>query len=209
MIDITRQPDDDGQCPWWHLLEPGETYPSISGDLSCDYAIVGSGWTGLAAAHRLAEQQPDARIVVLDAGLVGYGAAGRNSGFLFDLPFVFAEDAYRGREADGMQEIALYRDVVAHMRGFVQDHQVDCGWNEMGQYHVAVGADAERELDIIEAGLRNLGERYTRPDGTELQTALGTGYYGAALHTPRHGADQSPRPHPRLCERAARQFGAP
>lgn len=184
MISITRQPDDDAQCAWWHLLEPGETYPSISEDVSCDYAIVGSGWTGLAAAHRLAEQQPDARIVLLDAGRVGYGAAGRNSGFLFDLPFVFAEDAYHGREADGMQEIALYRDVVAHMRGFVRDHQVDCGWNEIGQYHVAVDADAERELGVIEAGLRNLGESYTKPDRAELKTALGTDYYGAALHTP-------------------------
>ena len=184
MIEIGRLPDDAAQCGWWNLLETEEPGPSLSGDISCDIAIVGSGWTGLAAAHRLVERQPNAHIVVLDAGRIGYGAAGRNSGFLFDLPFVFAEDAYRGREADGLEEIALYRDMVAHMRGFVQDHQVDCGWSDIGQYHVAADEGGMRELDVIEAGLKNLGERYSAPDATELQKALGTDYYRAALHTP-------------------------
>ena len=184
MIEISSLPADDNQCGWWQLSEDGEKHPSVGKDLSCDYAIVGAGWTGLAAAHRLADRMPDAAIVVIDAGKVGFGAAGRNSGFLFDLPFVFAEDAYQGREENGRQEIALYRAVVDHMRTFVRDHQVDCGWSEIGQYHVAAGGQGERELEIIEAGLRNLGETYSVPDSGERQRALGTDYYRAAIHTP-------------------------
>lgn len=184
MMETSRLPKDDDQCGWWHLQEPGEPHAPLSGDISCDYAVVGAGWTGLAAAHRLAAQQPDARIVLLDAERVGYGAAGRNSGFLFDLPFVFAEDAYRGREEDGRQEIRLYRVVVDHMRRFVEDHQVDCGWSEIGQYHVAAGREGERELAVAEAGLRALGETFSTPSRPELSTALGTDYYQAALHTP-------------------------
>lgn len=184
MIGISRLPEDDDQCGWWHLQDSGESLPPLSEDISCDYAIVGAGWTGLAAAHRLAEQQPEARIVLLDAGRIGYGAAGRNSGFLFDLPFVFAEDAYRGREEDGRQEINLYRAVVEHMRTFVRDHQVDCGWSEIGQYHVAADGEGERELAVVEAGLRALGETFSAPNKTDLHAALGTDYYRAALHTP-------------------------
>lgn len=184
MIGISRLPDDDDQCGWWQLRAPEESHHPLSADINCDYAIVGAGWTGLAAAHRLSEHEPNARIVLLDAGRVGYGAAGRNSGFLFDLPFVFAEDAYRGREDDGRQEIGLYRAVIRHMRKFVQDHQVDCGWSEIGQYHVAADREGERELAVVEAGLRTLGETFSTPGEAELSAALGTDYYRAALHTP-------------------------
>lgn len=183
MMRVSRLPDDDSDCGWWHLHRTNKTYPSIEADISCDYAIVGAGWTGLAAAHRLAIRDPDARVVVIDAGRVGYGAAGRNSGFLFDLPFVFAEDAYRGREADGRMEIGLYREAIDGMRSFVRAHDVECGWSEIGQYHVAADTEGMRELAVIEAGLENLGERFSKPSPDELGSALGTDYYRAAIHT--------------------------
>jgi glycine/D-amino acid oxidase-like deaminating enzyme len=137
----------------------------------------------LAAARRLAERKPKARIVVLEAGTVGYGAAGRNSGFLYDLPFLFPEDEYRGREDDGRQEIALYRTIIDELRTFVHSGGVDCDWSEIGQYHVAVGSKGEGELARISAGLRNLGERYRTLGSSELKEALGTEYYSAAIHT--------------------------
>ena len=51
-----------------------------------DWVIVGAGFTGLSAAHRIATRNPDDTVVVLDAQPVGWGAAGRNSGFMIDLP---------------------------------------------------------------------------------------------------------------------------
>jgi len=184
MIQVTGLPADDGDCGWWHLSGPGNGYPRISDDLYCDYAVVGAGWTGLAAARRLADRQPDARIVVIDAGSVGYGAAGRNSGFLYDLPFVFSADAYRGREEDGREEISLYRTAIDEMRSVVHAGKVDCDWSEIGQYHVAADRQGERELAIIEAGLRDLGETFSTLGEGETRAALGTDYYRRAIHTP-------------------------
>jgi len=184
MIRVRQLPTDDDTCGWWRLQPDGAAYPALSGDQTCDVAIVGAGWTGLAAARQLAALQPDAKILLLDAGRIGYGAAGRNSGFLFDVPFVFSPDAYRGREADGRQEIALYRASVDHMRRFVQDTGVDCDWSEIGQYHVAADAEGEKELAVIDAGLRALGEAYTTLDRSALKAALGTDFYRTAIHTP-------------------------
>lgn len=184
MINVKRLPNDDSDCGWWHLQPPGKSYPSVTGDLSCDYAIVGAGWTGLAAARRLADLKPDARIALLDAGRIGQGAAGRNSGFLFDVPFVFSPDAYRGREKEGHREIRLLRSSVDHMRRFVQDGAVDCDWSEIGQYHVAADDEGERELSTIAAGLRALDEPHTALGAAETGAALGTDYYRAAIHTP-------------------------
>ena len=49
-------------------------------DATCDVAIVGGGYTGMAAALRLAERGVDA--VVLEADFCGWGASSRNQGQL-------------------------------------------------------------------------------------------------------------------------------
>jgi glycine/D-amino acid oxidase-like deaminating enzyme len=48
-------------------------------DLTCDVAIVGGGYTGLSAAIELAENGID--VCLLEAGVIGWGASGRNGGF--------------------------------------------------------------------------------------------------------------------------------
>lgn len=56
--------------------------PALDGDLEADVAIVGAGYTGLWTAYYLAERDPSLRIVVLEQHRVGYGASGRNGGWL-------------------------------------------------------------------------------------------------------------------------------
>jgi glycine/D-amino acid oxidase-like deaminating enzyme len=50
-----------------------------------DFAVLGGGLAGLGTAIRLREQHPGAAIAVLEAERVGYGASGRNAGFLSPL----------------------------------------------------------------------------------------------------------------------------
>ncbi|KDD99224.1 FAD dependent oxidoreductase domain protein [Bordetella bronchiseptica SBL-F6116] len=40
--------------------------------------VIGAGYTGLAAARRLAELQPQDQVLVVDATVAGEGSAGRN-----------------------------------------------------------------------------------------------------------------------------------
>lgn len=169
----------------WSLLQPRpSSHPKLTTDAKFDFCVVGAGWTGLAAAHRLATRNPAARIALVDGGAIGSGAGGRNSGFLFDVPFVFSDDAYKGREEEGRFEIRLYRDVKETMRDLVRTHQIECSWSEIGQYHVAVATEGERELGLIQKGLDNLGEEYSEFNGTELADRLGTNFYRRAIHTP-------------------------
>src|ERR1700752_1996836 len=68
---------------WWHAL--GGFPPrraSLPGPLEADGCIVGGGYPGLWTAYYLAERRPDARIVVLEAAFAGYGASGRNGGWV-------------------------------------------------------------------------------------------------------------------------------
>ena len=50
----------------------------LAGEVRADVAVVGSGYTGLSAALRLAEA--GAKVVALEAVEMGFGGAGRNVG---------------------------------------------------------------------------------------------------------------------------------
>jgi len=68
---------------------------TLDGDRRADVAVIGGGYTGLAAAYRLAGTHGlDA--VVLEANAIGWGASGRNGGFaLITLGKVGLEDRIR------------------------------------------------------------------------------------------------------------------
>ena len=83
---VTRLPRDPGPAGWNRLLpEPAPATP-LNSKITADWLVIGAGFAGLAAAHRLVKQAKGSKIVVLDAVRVGDGPAGRNSGFMIDLP---------------------------------------------------------------------------------------------------------------------------
>lgn len=67
---------------WWQQIGVPEPRPSLDGDLDCDVCIVGGGLTGLWTAYALAAAEPQLEIVVLEAEFAGFGASGRNGGWL-------------------------------------------------------------------------------------------------------------------------------
>ncbi|WP_319452695.1 MULTISPECIES: FAD-dependent oxidoreductase [unclassified Mycobacterium] len=59
--------------------------PPLPGDRDADVCIVGAGYTGLWTAYYLKKADPELRIVVLEARFAGFGASGRNGGWLSGL----------------------------------------------------------------------------------------------------------------------------
>jgi glycine/D-amino acid oxidase-like deaminating enzyme len=77
-----------GQPPWQIDFAPAkQSLPQET-----DFAIVGAGFTGLAAAASLRLHAPDKSVIVLEAGRIGHGASGRTGGMVLaesaagDLP---------------------------------------------------------------------------------------------------------------------------
>ncbi|THH35325.1 FAD-binding oxidoreductase [Aliishimia ponticola] len=124
------QPRDD--C-WWTTTCALPGTPVPAGDLRCDVAIIGAGFTGLNAALELAAAGVD--VVVLDAKAPGWGASGRNGGFCClggsklsdaDLDRRFGKQArleWRGAE----------QAAVAHVAGLLSDHQIDADTHSQGE----------------------------------------------------------------------------
>lgn len=77
----------DGEVSFWYRdLGIPTPRPALAGDLEVDVAIVGGGYTGLWTAYYLATAQPDLRIAVLEKEFAGFGASGRNGGWLSAEP---------------------------------------------------------------------------------------------------------------------------
>ncbi|MCW2747107.1 MAG: FAD-dependent oxidoreductase, partial [Nocardioidaceae bacterium] len=75
-------PANGGVSFWWQQIGIPAARPALDGDLDCDVCIVGGGLTGLWTAYYLAALDPTLDIVVLEAEFAGFGASGRNGGWL-------------------------------------------------------------------------------------------------------------------------------
>ncbi|NJC73936.1 FAD-dependent oxidoreductase [Planosporangium thailandense] len=71
-----------GVSYWYSSTRLPEYRPPLPGDRDADICIVGAGLTGLWTAYYLKKAQPDLRIVVLEKEFAGFGASGRNGGWL-------------------------------------------------------------------------------------------------------------------------------
>ena len=67
---------------WYRSLGVPAAGAPLDGDLDADVAIVGAGYTGLWTAYYLKKAGPGLRIVVLEQEFAGFGASGRNGGWL-------------------------------------------------------------------------------------------------------------------------------
>lgn len=67
---------------WWQQLGVPAPRPELPGNLTADVAIVGAGYTGLWTAYYLKKAKPELRVVIVEERHVGYGASGRNGGWL-------------------------------------------------------------------------------------------------------------------------------
>jgi glycine/D-amino acid oxidase-like deaminating enzyme len=64
------------------LDEPLLARPALERDLDVDVAIIGAGYTGLWTAYYLKRLAPSLEIAIVEAQTAGFGASGRNGGWL-------------------------------------------------------------------------------------------------------------------------------
>ncbi|MCA0241654.1 MAG: FAD-binding oxidoreductase [Proteobacteria bacterium] len=173
--------DGDLRCAWTALLPPRAATPPLAGRVDCAVAVIGAGLVGLAAARRLAELAPADPVVVLDAGEVGEGSAGRNSGFTIDVPLSHAMHAKDSLGPVGGTQLTLSRWSYAWLERVVREHAIDCAWQRCGRYYAAATEGGRRALDGVATQFEQLGERIERVDADALRERLGSAYYRAAL----------------------------
>jgi glycine/D-amino acid oxidase-like deaminating enzyme len=84
MDSSARGPVNGGISFWYAHDGLPDRRPPLSGDADADVAIVGGGYTGLWTAYYLKKADPSLRVTVLERSFCGYGASGRNGGWLYN-----------------------------------------------------------------------------------------------------------------------------
>ncbi|MDQ0626379.1 MULTISPECIES: NAD(P)/FAD-dependent oxidoreductase [Paraburkholderia] len=107
-------------------------YAPLAGRHSVDVCIVGGGLAGLSTALGLAERGV-ANVAVLEARQVGFGASGRNGGFVFGGYSLDCADLLKTLGAVRARELyALTTDAVDLMRARIARYRIDCDATDVG-----------------------------------------------------------------------------
>ncbi|HLV28993.1 MAG TPA: FAD-dependent oxidoreductase [Burkholderiaceae bacterium] len=145
--------------------------------------VIGAGVTGLAAARRIAELEPETQVLLVDASTIGEGSSGRNSGFLINLPHNTGMSGHGSALDVARKQIRLYDMGLVWLKALIDQHGIDCGWNPVGKYHAAATSDGERRLQATLRQYREWGVAYREFDQDALERALGTRYYRYGYHS--------------------------
>ncbi len=173
---------DMRHAPGWYAIlpEPGPAN-RLKGHQVADWVVVGAGVTGLAAARRLGELVPEARIILLDEYRVGYGASGRNSGFIIDTPHLTEQFGVDTNRRISRLVIAG----LAELEGLVHKHGIECEWSPRGHLTAVVESKRVKKLQALCRTLDAVDEEYEWLDKDALADVVGTYHYHAAVLTPR------------------------
>ncbi|NNK16804.1 MAG: FAD-binding oxidoreductase, partial [Sulfitobacter sp.] len=193
---------------FWNVTAPvGEQGQSLGGDLTCDVAIVGGGFTGLRAALMLAEAGTDCAL--FEAGDIANGASGRSGGQVNPMLPVPKPDDLRAavgpKYFETLAEAALRS--ADDLFELVERYQIQCEARQKGWLR-ADHCEAARRVSQENAKLWNkLGATFEfvgRDDVTRMTGAQG---YASGTVNTRGGAVQ-PLALTRGLDRVARAAGA-
>jgi len=204
---VRQLPVDPGPAAWNRLLVRPEPATSLRGKASADWLIIGAGFAGLAAARRLTQLCPDDRITILEATRVADGPAGRNSGFMIDLPHDLASENYGGALAADQAQIGDNRRAIEFAASMARDFGM-CSeaFSLSGKINAAATSKGDAHNQDFARHLSALGEPFEWRDAQAMQLLTGTRYYTSGLYTPGTAMIQ-PAMFVRAAARGLRELG--
>ena len=130
-------PPINGAVSHWFAEQPAPR-PALPGDRDADVCVVGAGYTGLWTAYYLAKADPSLRITVLEARFAGFGASGRNGGWLSGL---VPGDRNRMAKLYGRDAVLAWQqalnDSVDEVIEVADRETIDAGLVKGGTLHIA------------------------------------------------------------------------
>ena len=132
---------------WWKSLGRESPRLPLPGSTHADVCIIGAGYTGLWTAYYLKKAAPQLRVIVLEQRFAGFGASGRNGGWLTN-DITGGRSAYlksHSRESVGRMQTAMNETVDEVIR-VTGAEGIDCDLVKGGEFTVATNAAQQARL---------------------------------------------------------------
>lgn len=143
----------------WQAHAPGaEPCSPLIADAEADVVIIGAGYSGLWTAWHLLAAEPELRVIVLEARRAGFGASGRNGGW---LQGVVPGDLARWERRHGLQLTRRAQQVcveaVDEIVGVLEAEQIEAHQRAAGAVRIARSAAEEQRIRAAAVAARHWG----------------------------------------------------
>ncbi|MCK1790346.1 NAD(P)/FAD-dependent oxidoreductase [Pseudomonas violetae] len=192
------------------LDDPLTARAALEHDLDVDVAIIGAGYTGLWTAYYLKRLAPGLDIAIVEAQTAGFGASGRNGGWL--MGNLLGEDRLLANLSpeDRRTSFDLLHSIPDEVEIVLDREAIDCDYRKGGALYCAARypeqeTSLRRYLDsLYQQGLTEKDYRWLSPEQLAQQIRLAKPYGG--IYAP-HVATIDPAKLVRGLARAVERMG--
>lgn len=155
--------------------------PALDGDVRCDLAVVGGGFTGLWAALLALQETPGREVVVIEGARLGWAASGRNGGFCAaSLTHGLGNGIARWPQ-EMPDLLRLGHDNLDAIAETVAVYGIDCAFERTGALDVATAEWQMDGLREVHAEAERLGEPSVLLDAGETRALVSSPTYVGGL----------------------------
>lgn len=184
-ITVPPLPREPGPAAWNALLPEPPAARVLDEQRTADWVVIGAGFAGLAAAKRLSQLRPEDSIVILEAIRLADGPAGRNSGFMIDLPHDLTSEDYGGAVESDRAQTRANRAAIDFAQAMAEEAELsEEAFSRCGKINGAATEKGHRHNLDYAQHLKSLGEGFEMLDAQAMQDLTGIGYYRSGLFTP-------------------------
>jgi glycine/D-amino acid oxidase-like deaminating enzyme len=180
-----KLPKNPGITGWKEILPKRKVNQNLTDNINADYLIIGGGFAGLSAARRLKQIDKDAKIALLEACEIGEGPAGRNSGFMIDLPHNLASDDYLGSLEKDREQTLINRSAIEFAKSASEEYEMPSETIQLvGKTNAAATKKGVNFNSEYAQHLDKTSESYKILDAQAMEDLTGINYYINGLWTP-------------------------
>ena len=166
---------------WLAALPPRDPAPPLSGTVDADLCIVGGGFTGLWAALHAKADDPAREVVLLEADTIGFGASGRNGGFVMSSLTHGLANGLARFEAEMPVLERLGAENLAGMQADLERHGIDCRLELAGDLVAILEPYQEAWIEEEVEMLRRFGHDVEVLDGPAMRAEVASPTYRAGI----------------------------
>jgi len=184
-----------------------ESAVELKANITADVCIIGGGFTGLWSAIQIKQQAPEHNVVVIDKGLCGQGASGRNGGAMLTWSTKFLSLEKLFGTANAVKLVKQSEQAVYDIQTFCKTHDIECELRLDGAFYTASNRAQLNALAPVMSHLDLHGiNQWQDVDDSQLQNKTGSSANLQAAFTQAAGSIQ-PAKLVRGLKRVAQKLG--